>query len=197
VPFEGPNYASTGTNVSGGGSGTAAWANPGNVAGAPDDLNPATSGLTTLGSRWLQATDYGFAIPGGETINGIQVEIRRFENTGSGDVSDGAVRVVKGGVIGSSGYAGATGGAWPFAAAYDNYGGAALLWSETWTDSDINATNFGAALWATSASTGGASVVSIEITVYYGAGGGSPPASQKRVVYIQRADQPDDPMFGE
>jgi len=58
------------------------WLNPGNAAGAPDDV-PATVTLTKLAvpyvdSDFLACSNFGFAIPAGSRIDSITVTLRRF-----------------------------------------------------------------------------------------------------------------------
>ncbi len=77
---------------------------------------------------------------------------------------DNEVRIIKGGAIIGTNFA-ATGTAWLTADAYTNYGTATELWGTTWTITDINATNFGAAI-STRVTNGTARVDHIRITVY-------------------------------
>lgn len=123
-------------------------------------------------SHYLKATGFGFSIPSGATINGIVVEVERkaSANTASNTIVDTSVRIVKGGALGVNDDK-ATAGGWPTTDAYATYGGSTDLWLETWTPTDINATNFGAAIAAEEVCTGTtavtASVDHIRITVSY------------------------------
>lgn len=77
---------------------------------------------------------------------------------------DHAVSLMKGGVIGGSNLATTTG--WPTTEGYASYGGATQLWGQSWLPSDVQATNFGAALSAR-VQNGTARVDHMRITVYY------------------------------
>ena len=71
--------------------GTVAWSNPMNATGS--DTNYATVGLSSTYSHYLEATNFGFAIPTGATINGILAEIKRFSTYNA--TKDNSVKIVK------------------------------------------------------------------------------------------------------
>jgi len=119
-------------------------------------------------SHYLKATNFGFTIPSGATINGIVVEIEKLLNQGDLTVLDNAVRIVKGGTIGSTDRS--NGSAWPQVEAYVTHGGTTDLWGETLTDTDINSASFGVAISAKEGATtsyGQPFIDHIRITVYY------------------------------
>jgi len=124
----------------------------------------------TQASHYLKVTNFGFSIPGGSVITGILVNIERKESGANGD-RDSRVRIVKGGVIGSTDRASAT--EWPTSDASAEYGAdvpghSSDLWGETWTVSDINSSGFGVAIAALGLTSGGtASIDYISITVFY------------------------------
>jgi hypothetical protein len=156
----GPNYALTGTDVSG--IGTITWTNPGNV-NANDNIY-ATAAAGT--SHYLQGTNLNFSIPNNAVILGIQATIGRRRNGGNnGTITDNVVRLIKGGTVTGSNLA--AGGNWGTAEAATNYGGAANLWGTTWTPADINAANFGVALSVIVGGNRTAQVDYMRITVTY------------------------------
>lgn len=161
----GPKDAGTGSNVNG--PGTIAWTNPGNLAAA----GSATSDLTTNAtSEYLQGTNYGFAIPTGSTITGIEVTINRSSssNAGGNSVNDVDLYLLKSGVTVGSNKAVATD--WPISLAEATYGGSNDLWGTTWTPAEINASNFGVSLSVLNQSGFGnriASVDYMQVKVYY------------------------------
>lgn len=163
----GPNNAGTGANVTG--IGNTAWANPGNITTVGSPYAAIVLGSGAPASNYLQATNYGFSIPSGATINGIQVEINRQGsiNTGSIGYSDVEVRMVKNNVISGDNKASAT--LWPTSVGTATYGSLSDLWGLTWTPSDINNANFGVALAAdhNSSSTRTGNVDYMQITVTY------------------------------
>jgi hypothetical protein len=163
----GPLGPSTVTTVAIPGS-SATWANAGN-ASLSDDTYTGTGDITGgAGSytNYLVATNFGFAIPGGAIITGIEVTVERSD--ASGLTSDYRVRIVKGGVISTTDMSSGT--AYPGTDSYNIYGSPSDSWGETWTDADINATDFGVAIAAQRNAAGGTSAAVIDqvlVTVYY------------------------------
>jgi hypothetical protein len=147
------------------------WANPSN-AGASDNAYAEFTD-SGFGSDYLKATNFGFAIDSGATINGIVAEFERKANSAGGGgggarILDQEIKLVKAGTIQSTNKsAGAT---WPTTDTYASFGGAADLWSGTWTPSDINNSGFGVTIKAWGNRSDGSEtgyVDHIRITVYY------------------------------
>lgn len=136
----GPNFPASATDDSS--TGTSTWATPGSAT-ASDDTYTSVTLVPSEVSHYLKATNFGFSIPGGATINGITVEWEVQGTTGLND-KDNAARIVKAGVIGSTDRSNAT--SWTSSDVFLSHGGPADLWGTTWTPADINASNFGAAL---------------------------------------------------
>ncbi len=165
----GPQNAGTGTNVNGPGSD--AWSNTSYITA--DDNNFATATVSNTNPRtsdYLQATNFGFSIPTGATINGIQVQIMRMSssNAGGNSLNDADLYLMKAGSI--TGSDKATGTDWPTSMGSASYGSTSDLWGASWTAEDINNPNFGVSLSAFNQSTGDtrtASVDYIQITVTY------------------------------
>ena len=122
-------------------------------------------------------TGYGFSIPSGATIDGIVVEIEKkaSDNSIFLKITDLEVKLVKGGTAGGTNKALGTG--WSTTESYITYGASNDLWGLSWTDSDINASNFGVHLKVKGTVVGKAQVFAyvdhVTITVYYTAGGGA------------------------
>lgn len=133
-----------------GGGFTNVWTNPGNItandgAFARDNSNDGEPG------NYLQASNFGFSIPAGATINGITLLINRRNNGSNADGGclDNRVRLVNSAGTVTTTDKALTGTFWPlttFGSA--SYGGASDLWGSAWTASDINNSNFGAVLSA-------------------------------------------------
>lgn len=145
--------------------GTLAWTSPGNAH--TDDSIVTTAGALGATTNYLKASNFGFSIPSGATILGIVVEIEK--DALDIFVNDNAVRIVKGGIVGTTDRSNAS--AWPnLASEYITHGSSSDLWGTTWTPADINSSGFGVALSAT-VGTGGnndeANVDSIRMTVHY------------------------------
>ena len=158
---EGPN--SPGTMADDASVGTEAWVNPNNAKVSDNVYATAYFDEVSI-SHYLKATNFGFSIPTGATINGILVEIERRDLDER--ATDSSVKIIKAdGSIGSENKAD-TVNRWPFSDTYKAYGGATDLWSETWTPEDINDTDFGVVLSTIGGFTA-ADVDHIRITVYY------------------------------
>ena len=168
---QGPLSAGTGANDSA--FGTVAWSSPGNVTASDDSRATAvtTAGQTT---QYLKATNFGFSIPSGATINGIVVEFEVSATVGSGS-RDERIRIIKGETIGSTDNRVLS----PLYSTTDSYvtrGSSSDLWGESWTDSDINSSTFGVAIACKNIFIKLGTTIRIDhvrITVYYTAGGGS------------------------
>lgn len=113
----------------------------GNTANAEvDDSNYSDTDPTWLAlSDHLHCTGYNFSIPSGSTIDGITLKIKHQEGTGT--ISEEEIRIIKGGTRGTENKS--TGLNWTSTITTTSFGGASDLWSETWTNSDINASDFG------------------------------------------------------
>lgn len=162
---QGPLAAGTGADDSS--VGTIAWSSPGNITSSNDTYASVTITASAI-SHYLKATNFGFTIPAGSTINGISVSIER-KKSGTGTIKDSQLRIVKGGSIGATDRAD-TATAWPTSDTVATYGSGSDLWGETWTSTDINASTFGVALSATETdptNPAAASVDFISITVTY------------------------------
>ncbi len=175
----GPN--NPGTMADDAAVGTVAWTSVDNAkvsdnnytygqVGNDGDGNPTT--------HYLKATNFGFAIPIGSTINGIKVEFER--RSLPNDTFDNSIKIVKGGVI--QGTEHSVGDYWNYLDAdenddrYDSFGGTTDLWGVLWNNTDINNSNFGVVLSATgdgSSSDLRTLVDNIRITIYYTVGASS------------------------
>jgi len=163
-------YPTTGADDSS--VGTLAWTNPANIV-ASDNVyaTAAVAKGSTATTHYLKATNFGFSIPSGATINGIVVEIEQkaSSNATGKRARDSEVKLVKGGAVSGDNKA-LTSTYYTTSDVWKTYGGSTDLWGLTLSASDINSSSFGAALScyveATSASVT-VSVDAIRITVYY------------------------------
>ena len=153
---------SPGTMVNNDAVGTVPWLTPDN-AKISDNLYASTT-LYNNQSNWLQASNFGFAIPSNATIDGIIVETEAKIDLGTWILD--YVRLVKGGVIGSTNK---TLGVYPTTDTYKMAGTNSYLWGTTWTPSDINNSNFGITI-STAQDTSGTRIISVDhirVTVFY------------------------------
>jgi hypothetical protein len=170
----GPNNPTSGANNTS--IGTRAWSNAANVVSSNNQYVSATSLTTSAVSNYLTATGFGFSIPAGSTINGIQVSIERSDGgvSSSSYIRDNSIKIVKAGAITGTEHADTTAN-WPTSDASASYGSTTDLWGTTWTAADINASNFGVAISArgSSSSSETARIDNIRITVSYTSGSSS------------------------
>jgi len=170
---DGPN--SPATTVDDATVGTIAWTDVNNSQAQDDSFAGAILGDGFGGeetSHYIKATNFSFAIPTDATIDGIVVEVDKSELDASDDVFDNTVRIVKGNTIGSTDRADST--EWQVGDddTYFSYGSSSDLWGETWTESDIEASDFGFAISARGNVSGlpfdpNARVDHIRITVHF------------------------------
>ena len=137
--------ATFGSTAANSGAGVS-WANTGNVFSS----NNAYASITFTGSsanvaanyNYIDITGFGFSIPSNATIRGVTASIERSRTGGStGEVRFDTIQLIKAGTRGGTNLANATN--FPTADAAVSFGGAANLWGNTLTYTDINASNFG------------------------------------------------------
>ena len=162
----GPNSPATTANDTS--TGTLNWTSPGNATSSNNaDAVASAESATT---RYLLATDFGFSIDTEATITGIIVEVDKASDEGCWDAG---AYIVKGGLIGGSSSTNRKlSGNWPASDTYKTHGLFQTdLWGESWSASDINASNFGFAISATLGGDPGTGYVDhIRITINYTAG---------------------------
>ena len=158
--------------------GTVAWTNPDN-AKVSDNNWAELEGFYEY-THYLKATNFGFSIPTGATINGILVEYQKFSGVELATI-DSEVKIVKSnGSIGTTNRADLVN---PWIASgnptsYTSYGSSSDLWGETWEYTDINDVDFGVVISALVGINDPdfndiADVDHIRITVYYTESGGA------------------------
>jgi len=165
---------SPGTVVDDSAVGAIAWSNPDNAK--VSDNAYATiylaSGGGTQYSHYLKATNFGFAIPAGATINGILVEdeCKATNNDATNYVQNAVVRLVKGGTV--QGDTKFDPNFMPLSDAYRSIGSSTDKWGLELSAGDVNANDFGVVFEATIRSDSGWPAITgyidhIRITVYY------------------------------
>lgn len=159
---------SPGSCVNTTGIGTVAWTpSPTTNVNASDNLYAtATVNGTT---NYLKCTGYNFAIPATATILGVVVNVER-KSSSTSRTTDGAMRLVKAGVIGTVDRSTTT--VYPATDTYEAHGTPSDLWGTTWTPADINLATFGAAFAVKTTKSRTVSVDHMPIAVTYSA----PPA---------------------
>lgn len=151
-------------------SGTWSLGSKANLTDSNIETATAGSGTNGFSCYYVVATGYSMGVPAGATINGITVDMYAWRSGPSGSVT--STYLVKGGTV-------QTGGSEKHPTVITTHthytlGGSADLWGNTWTDTDVNASNFGLAFQVIGFAMGYAQVGDITITVdYTAAGGGS------------------------
>jgi hypothetical protein len=114
-------------------------------------------------SKYLNLTNFGFTIPGGSSISGIEVTMRSRSTGGEFSKNRQLYLLKSGSITGANKL-----GIWPTSYTTNTYGNATDLWSATWTSSDINNFNFGVTIKA-EADQGGtfAYLDFVSITIHY------------------------------
>lgn len=170
----GPN--SGGTFANDATVGTVDWSSPSNASASDNAYATAGSGTGAGGitTKYLKATNFGFSIPGGATIDGILVEVEGKHVNALDTDSTTSVKLVK--ADGTFGTENKTGGSWTATDTYRSFGGSTSLWGDTWTPSDINDADFGVGisrnLFREDVTTQTVSSIDhIRITVYYSESG--------------------------
>jgi hypothetical protein len=172
-PYYPTTYSTTGTGLSAG------W---GNLMGIQFvDNNPAYVDLAQYPtcnnfmcyySNTAVFTGFGFAVPSGATITGIEVEILQRVNSPGGGIHDSIlVLSLNGNPMGNN--KAATGFNWYDVPTPAFYGDSADTWGYSWTPSDVNDPTFGLQYLITNTSYDQtASVDRLLMTVYYQTGSG-------------------------
>lgn len=171
--FAGANNASAATATGSAGGATTAnvgcgdnsdWENTDQM-GSSDDSYASSEVLKGGCSYYLFIDNFGFSIPAGATINGIQADMERFAQNG-GVISDAYVALH---VSGSpSGDNMGVGGTWGTSDYVQSYGGSANTWNSGYGVNDINSSGFGVVIYVTAGSpTTFAYIDQVVITVTY------------------------------
>jgi hypothetical protein len=149
------------------------WGAMSAALGAPDDMGASADAPSGLNTHYLKLTDFGFNVPVGATITGVQATIIRRNGSssgfggsgGGGAVMDNLVKLVKGGSIVGTDHSNLV--HWPADFTGISYGGTADMWGTTLTDTDVNASDFGIAISADEDAGGQARIDAVRLKVSY------------------------------
>jgi hypothetical protein len=157
----------TGTGANNAGIGTLAWTNPTNIQADDGTYATVTSAANNAVTNYLRATNFGFAVPAGAVITGVQATVE-WKSSAANVWRDTSVRLVKAGTGGGSSLAYSatlptTDTVWTYGSGADD------TWGNTLTRADVNDTGFGVELSLTHLLTASdtVSVDCVKITVYY------------------------------
>ncbi|GEM_PF-5502147 len=153
-----------GTTANDTSGGTIAWSSPANTVSSNNIYATVTAGANQT-TNYLYLSNFGFAVPTGSTINGIEVRVESKASNSNGYSIPAILRK------GAS-----------FTGNIDNTGGntttdqtflkgsTTSLWGSTWTPADINSTSFGVGLYVTFGGSAVSTTFSVDyvtITVHY------------------------------
>ena len=175
-------FAGTGANVAGANTD---WVNPDRItaedgSSATSTFTPAPSGV----SDYIKGTNFGFGIPAGATIKGVEVGFKVWDSGAAISifaVQTISAKLVKGGSI--SGNDKADQAFWSVTAlTWKTLGSATEMWGLALTPADCNASDFGAVVEVIGLIPGINNVATMDamkITVYYSV---SLPSSQGFII---------------
>jgi len=123
--------------------GAQSWSNTAFAVSSNNSYATATSGFTNVDTHYITFTNFGFAIPGGDSISEIRFECER-KASGGGTVVDKRGRIIKAGTIGTIDFTSPAN--WATSDEVIIYAG--LFEGTTSTPADVNNSGFG---WAISA----------------------------------------------
>ncbi len=154
IVFQGPNAP---INANGSGS----WSNA-NGAKAGGDSSFAVA-IVDGATGVLRVNNFGFSIPAGKSIKGIEVDISRKSD---GSTVDSTVSLDIGGTL--TGTNKASGVSWPASLGNAQYGDLHDTWGAAWTPTIINSSTFGVTVEANNnAGLCTASIDGIAVVVWY------------------------------
>jgi hypothetical protein len=164
-------------------AGVKEWTNPSNAKVADGLYATAKLEAYEEKTQYLKATNFGFGLPEGAAVVGINVAIKRHASAAF--IRDGQVRLCLGGSVDPSGHDKSSTEIWPTGDAVRIYGEVSPLWGRAWTVVQVNSSGFGVALvaknWATEVKPT-ASVDAVSITIYY-----TEAADENRVCFATRS----------
>lgn len=171
------------TVVNNSGLGGSPWINPSNAITEDDTSSTVDFELDAGGaSQLLLASDFGFSIPSGSTIDGILAEWKASRTDLFGGLIGNYVQTLcKAGVCDKNPVGGYEVSDLTTTLVFYSIGGATNLWGTTWTVTDINASDFGVYVRVVDGSDPQgetANVDVIRLTVYYTEASGT----KKRII---------------
>lgn len=176
-------WVSPGTVVNADRNGATAWNTPENAISQDDQFAYTFSVSSGVYTDWLRATNFGFSIPVGATIDGIEVRFDKFASA-INSIQDSSLRLRKStGQVGDDKADTETYWDGSDTDTYTVYGGASDNWNAGLIYSDINDSNFGVDLSAYhAAGLRNARVDHVQIKVYYTEGGAAQKAIDKSMI---------------
>jgi len=169
ISEQGPFLPALATDVSDLGS---TWTNKDQIktdTGSSATYSASSFMLASVSSNKLRGSDYGFSIPSGATIKGIEVLINRSPSSGGETFTDdNIIELVLSGTVQGTGKADAS----TWANGYNEviYGSPTDMWGATLTPTNINNSGFGVQMKIDNTNSGGGNnvfVAHIKIKIYW------------------------------
>lgn len=166
--------------------GAYAWSNPGNAVS--DDNVYASCVIAIAGtgqSHYLWATNFGFSVPAGATIDGVTVEYGRYasQSGASRYTKDATLQLIKGGALTGDDKAD-TSTKWPTSEGNKAYGNAVDGWNANLSAADVNGSTFGVAISCNVTAVGTAYIDYVRITINYTTAAGSSLQTRKALLGV-------------
>jgi hypothetical protein len=165
------------------------WANP-NRSTLSDDLRSNTQLAVGEISKYLSVTDYGYVIPPGATIDGIEVEVEGHQEDFVAAFADASIRLTMNGLPIGDDRAGM--GYYDDKDYVNVYGSPTDLWGLAWTPAEIMDPTFGVLYSVTRTSGSGVyemRVDYIQVTVYFSGSGCVLPVTYKAYDVVLQSNQ--------
>lgn len=169
-------FLTAGTVVGSNGTGTT-WSNATAVRLASSDNSYATSASSTSSqSRWLQLSNFGFSVPAGAKIDGVEVAIERSISAGGTTITDRDLKLSTEASDANSAFSAGTNKAdtstaWTTTDTTITYGGPTDKWGHDLTPNIVNNSAFGLVFKAQrTAGSGNAQIDRIQVKIYYTTG---------------------------
>lgn len=120
------------------------WTNPQYLA-QTDPRNFAECAMQADGfSQFIHGTNFGFTLPSGATVLGIQFSFTKFQNGHPKVITDSVIAAIK--VAGGASNNNALPDGWPPEPTQFTYGSDTDTWGLSWVGSDVNDPGFGLAI---------------------------------------------------
>ncbi len=152
---QGPSYGSTASSTT--------WTNPSGAL-SPEGV---CASLAPDGTGHVDVTSFGFSIPMGATITGIQVRVKAGRLAGNAQTQLSVGLLKAGSPAGTAQQFALTLVTGCAATVWVVLGGSGALWGTTWAPGDVNAPGFGVRVARAGGPAGTRLVDAVEVTVYY------------------------------
>ena len=121
--------------------GTVSFLFTSNITTSDNGYSVVTATVLNEVTHYISATNFGFSIPAGAVIDGIEVRAERSATLATDAITDNSVRLIIGGAVAGNDYKKV--GNWPTTDTYATYGSSSDKWGNVLTPAIVNSSNFG------------------------------------------------------